>query len=158
MLPSLYRYITSGGCLASGRPPFPNTFLAQPRIHGSCSLTRNPQHRRRTGAQCHPAPHDPGDPSGTKPTMIPISGRLDQWPMVQKETLLSARILFAPAILAGGFNQIRQKLKGTNPVIRISSGLIFAVQPSKFCLVIFGANFARLFVLYQGGGQTWGEV
>ena len=28
---------------------------------------------------------------------------------------------------------------------------IFIVQPSKFCLVIFGANFAWLFVLYQGG-------
>ena len=27
----------------------------------------------------------------------------------------------------------------------------FIVQPSKFCLVIFGANFAWLFVLYQGG-------
>ena len=25
----------------------------------------------------------------------------------------------------------------------------FIVQPSKFCLVIFGANFAVLFVLYQ---------
>ena len=27
----------------------------------------------------------------------------------------------------------------------------FIVQPSKFCMVIFGANFAGLFVLYQGG-------
>ena len=71
MLPPLYRYITSGGCLASGRlPPFPNESLAQPRINGSCPLTRNPLQNHLQGVKCHP-----GNASDTSTAMIQISAQ-----------------------------------------------------------------------------------